>query len=285
MAALLLSCGCGTQADESGDGMFSKKSADSGASTVHTEVGAPLVRESAFPTGTGAPVEPVAASVTRFSVDGIPPDATLLPQSSEAGASAAFVAAATDTHPALAFVNVSSAGRTELWELSAKNTFARKRTAQFDAAQSSWTNYFVHDVAVLPGNLVLIGLRYREPRVKEGLFLYDTSADTFRNLAPFATSGRFFSVARPSANTALVVYATNNTRISPEQYYPAPTRVLLFSPRHPRGIAVLELAPKDGSVDRWTLNGRKLWIESTDNRERTAAHRFVWSLDLGKLLP
>jgi hypothetical protein len=280
--------GCSPQANETGNGMFSifkKKSANDESSTVHAEVGASLVRESAFPADTGVPIEPVAASVIQYSVDGVPPNATLKPKSLEAGTSAAFVAAATGTHPALAFVNVSSAGRTEIWELSAQNTFARQRTARFDAAQDSWTNYFVHDVAALPGELMLIGMRYREPRVKEALFLYDASADTFQNLAPFATSGRFFSVARPTADSALVVYATNNTRLAAEQYYPAPTRVVIFSPRHPRGITVLELAPKDGSVDRWALIGKKLWIESMDNRQRTTAHRFVWSVDLTRLLP
>jgi hypothetical protein len=280
--------GCSPQANESRNGMFSifkKKSSNEESSTVHAEVGAPLVRESVFPAEAGVPIEPVAASVSHYSVDGVPPNATLRPKSLEAGVSAAFVAAATDTRPALAFVNVSSAGRTELWELSSQNAFARQRIVQFAAAQGSWTNYFVHDIAMLPGELLLIGMRYREPRVKEALLLYDPSADTFQNLAPFATSGRFFSIARPTADSALVVYATNNTRLAAEQYYPAPTRAVLFSPRHPRGITVLELAPKDGSVDQWALIGGKLWIESMDNRQRTTAHKFVWSLDLTKLLP
>jgi len=288
VTTLLLCCSCGAQTNESGNDMFSifkKKSADNEASTVHAEVGAPLVRESTFPAEPGVPIEPVAASVTRFSVEGEPPTATLQSKLPRDGASEAFVVAAKDARPALAFVKVSSAGRTELWELSAQNAFVRQRTAQFDAAQGSWTNYFVHDVAVLPGDIVLVGLRYREPRVKDALFLYDAAANTFQNLAPFATSGRFFSVARPTADTVLVVYATNNTRLAAEQYYPAPTRVLLFSPQHPRGIAVLDLAPKDGSVDRWAVIGKKLWLESMDNRERTVRHNFVWSLDLSKLLP
>ncbi len=265
--------------------LFKKKKANEAVSTVHAEVGAPLVREATFSAAPGIPIEPVAGSVSTYSVDGVPPNAKLGPKSSEAGASSAFVAAASGSRPALAIVNVASDGRTELWELSPQNAFARQRAAQFDPAQASWTNYFAHDVAVLPGDLLLVGLRYREPRVKEALFLYDAAAGTFQNLAPFATSGRFFSVARPSAATALVLYATNNTRIAPERYYPAPTRVLLFSPRHARGITVLELAPQDGSVDRWTVTGRKLWIESTDNRDLTAPRKLVWSLDLAKLLP
>jgi hypothetical protein len=286
--AMLLICGCSTQTNESGNGMFSifkKKSADSETSTVHADVGAPLVRETTFPNESGLPIEPVAASVTRYSVDGVPPNATLHPPSPEASVSAAFVAAATNTQPALAFVNVNPPGRAELWELSAHNTFARQLAANFDAAQDSWVDYFVRDVAVLPGNLMLIGLRYSEPRIKEALFLFDASTNTLQRLSPFATSGRFFSIVRPTADTALVVYATNNTMLAAEQYYPAPTRVLLFSPHHPRGISVLDLATKDGSVERWALIGTTLWIESLDNRERTSAHRFVWSLDLSTLLP
>ncbi len=288
VACLLLGSACGTPANESENGMFSifkKKKADETPSTVHEDVGAALVRETAFPTTPGLPIEPVAGSVSRFSVDGVPPDAKLGPAPAGDAASAAYVAPAMPSLAALAVVKLSSEGRTELWELSPQNTFARQVAVQFDPGQASWTNYFPQDVAALPGGLVLIGMYYRVPRVEEGLFLYDRAAGTIRNLAPFATMGRFFNVARPSADTALVVYATKVTRLGLEQYYFAPTRVLLFSPRHPRGITVLELAPKDGSVDRWTVIGRKLWIESTDNRGRHDSHRFVWSLDLAKLLP
>jgi hypothetical protein len=283
----MLGSGCGTQANESGSGMFSifKKKAEETASVVHADVGAPLTRETSFPSTPGLSLEPVAASVTRYSLDGVPPNVTLGPHSGDNSDSAAYVAAATPKLPALAVLKLNTGGRTELWELGAKNELVREVKVRFDPAQDSWTNYFPQDVATLPGGLLLIGMYYRVPRVEEGLFLYDRAAGTIERLVPFATMGRFFNIVRPSADTAVVVYATKVTRLGMEQYYFAPTRVVLFSPRHPRGLNVLELAPKDGSVDRWTVIGRKLWIESTDNRGRGTPARFVWSLDLAKVLP
>lgn len=267
--------------------MFSifKKKADETVTVVNADVGAPLVRETAFPATAGLAIEPVYGSVTKYSVEGALPGAKLVPYEGDGSGSAAFVAAATPQLPALAVVKVGSAGRTELWEMSAQSTFARKLEVQFDPAQASWTNYYPQDVAVLPGGRLLIGIFYRTPRVEGGLFVYDRAAGTIERIAPFETMGRFFTIARPSADSAVVVYSTKVTRLAMEQYYFAPTRVLVFSPRHPRGLDVLELAPKDGSVDRWTIIGRKLWIESTDNRVTGKPARFVWSLDLAKLLP
>ena len=263
---------------------FKKKPAD--VSSVHPTVGATLTRAAAFPN----PIEPPALPVTcrRAAVEGVPPLAKLVDEHIEGQTSYAYIVS-NPGRPTLAAVNVTDKdGVVELWELSEQLEFVRKRAVRVDPEQSSWITYLFTDAACLPGDRLLLGIYFIAQQVKQALFVYDISNNTFTRLADVARDvddrERFFTAQPAAANASIVLYNTGQVRTAPEQYYNAFNHLVLFTPQHPTGLEILKLAAADGSVRRWTVIDKTLWLQATDRRDPRKPADFVWSLDLSKVL-
>lgn len=292
VVVLMVCAGCGAQSGESGGGgMFSFfRNKDSVPTVVDPTVGAQLVRQSAFPATPPAVIEPAVTCAQR-AVRGIPPQASLVDEAVPGVTTTAYVIDATSAHPPLALVNISgAAARVELWELSPDTapTFVRQRSVRLDPEQDQWASFLLADVACMPGGRLLLAVFYYAPQVKQALFLYDIATDSYTKIAgvvPFADNRRqFFDLQFTAPDQALLLYYTAATRIAPEVYYNAPAHLRVFTSQQPHGREVLKLGAADGTVERWAIIDRTVWLQTQDFRERKQPKAFIWSLDLRSLL-
>jgi len=270
--------------------LFKDKRAAQGETRVHPDAGATLARQSSFPSAQRS--VPVAPAVQVRALRGVPPKAELLDQPIPGETTSAYLVDGPGGQPPLAVVNISGArAHIEIWELKSagKPVFARSRPVRLDPEQDSWTSFLLSDVARLPGNRLLLAVFYYAPQVKQALFVYDVAAGSYTkiaNVVPYADNRqKFFEAQWVAPDTALVSYYTGRTRIAPEIYYNTPTHLRLFSPRYPQGIELLQLAAADGSVARWSVLDKTLWLESRDTRKPREPKTFAWSLSLENLLP
>lgn len=264
---------------------FKDKSAGKGATTVHSSVGATLKHEAAFP----AVTDTDSLACKLRALDGIPPNASLVDTAVPGQTTSAYVIDR-DSQPALALVNISGErAHIELWELApGKQTFARRRTVRLDPQQDTWSAYLLADVACLPGDRLLLAVFYYAPQVKQALFVYDMTGDTYAkiaNVVPFTDNRQKFFEAKPVApGTAAIMYYTGRERLAPEIYYNAPSHVRLMGTRELQGTEVLSLGAADGSIRRWAVIDNSLWLDTMDFRNRNKPTEFFWSLDLAAVL-
>jgi hypothetical protein len=286
--------GCGAQSEGSGSGgmfsLFKKKGPAAAVTTVHPDVGAPLVRQSTFP---AAPSSAEVRPPRELALKGDPPQASFVDDPIPEETTPAYIIDASAAHPPLAVVNVRSGQpRIEIWEVTSagKPAFVRKRAGRLDPQQDSWTIFFHSGVAELPANRLLLGVYYYAPQVKEALYVYDTVKDSYAKIAnvePHNTFDRqkFFEARAVAPNAVIVQYFTGRIRLAPEVYYNTPSHLRLFSPRYPDGVDVLRLSADDGSIERWAVIDKTLWVMSSDQRQRNKPKNFIWSLNLGNVLP
>lgn len=296
MAMLLFCAGCGAQPGPSENGgmfsFFKNKDSAKSVTTVHPDAGAQLVREKSLPpnfenSGASDPAPPLLA------LNGVPPQATLQAQRITGQTTSAWVAEAAQGRPRLALVNINAGRRPyiEVWEIGAgdKPSFTRKRNSTLDPEQESWSGLSLLGVAQLPQNRFLLGISYRVPQVKHALFVYDSASDSYTKLAnvvPHLVDRKLlFDAQAVAPNAVIVKYYTASIRLAPEVYYNTPTHLRLFSSRHPQGIELVKLSAEDGSVGRWTVIDKTLWLDAWDIREKHQPKALIWSLNLGKVLP
>jgi hypothetical protein len=279
--------------------------------SVHAAVGAPLVRESAWPRAFAPLVEPDWPPVRKLGVDAPPPAGVIGTHAGGEPPADAFLLPAAAGRPPLAFVNTyDTPRRCTLWELDAQATrFVRERPLAFDATQAAWLMFSAASVLALPDGQVLIHLSTRQPRIANLLFVHDGEGGAPRLLSgiePDASRGPPFAYVETlqvAPQAVLVLYRTGNERIGPQRYVNHHDHVLLFSPRHRDGLEILTLGLDDGAIRAWGMAGGTLWLEASDDRGGgggggggTLGHgpparggapppRFLWSLDLQRLLP
>jgi hypothetical protein len=289
----------GCQPDQAGDGgsdgmfgLFKGKAAKL-ASTVAPEVGAALKREAAFP----AQVPPLPAAdydhCKPLRIAGTPPQAKFVGEDFDGKTVSGYRVGAHAGKPPLALVNVSGLqSHLEIWELAsdADPRFTHQRSLQLDPQQATWAATRALDAACLPGDRLAIGLFYANPRTQHALLTYDIAANTFRKIGdavPDSSGGapdRLFETWPVTRDAAMVLWHSGEVRVKAEVYVRERDHLLLFSPRFPQGLEVLNLGLDDGNVERWAMVGRTLWLETVDARRIEKPAAFVWSLDLSKVL-
>jgi hypothetical protein len=294
---VLLCTGCGAQTDNAGsDGMFSffkNKGASKTVTTVHPDVAAPLVPQAKFTTA--QPAATLECTPKQLALDGLPPQGKFLAAPVPGQTKTAFVVEGSAGQPRLTFANVERPGgdlRFEVWELggsASQPTFARQRALQLDPKQASWSIFYLADVACLPGNRFLLAVGYHAPHAKHGLFVYDSASNSSTKLAdvqPYADNlDQLFDSQFVAPDAVIVHYFTDTIRLAADVYYNTPSRLRLFAPRYPQGVELLQLSAADGSVRRWSVIDKTLWIDALDYREKHKPKQLYWSLNLEHVLP
>jgi hypothetical protein len=273
-------------------GLFKGKAAPL-PSVVAPELGAQLHPETAFPAQ--APALPKAAydhcKPTR--VAGTLPQARFVETDTNERSVAAWRIAPRDGVPPLALVNISGLHpHVELWELGAEAvpSFVRQRDLQIDPGQQTWGVSHALDAACVPGERLVVGMAYANPRTQHALYLYDLRGNASRKLGDAVRDSstglpdRLFETWPVAPDSALVLWHSGEIRVKAEVYVRERDHFMLFSPRHPQGLEVLTLGLDDGNVERWAMVGRTLWLETVDARDIAKPKTFVWSIDLTKAL-
>jgi hypothetical protein len=296
LAALMLAiAGCSpqdasSQRSEGMFGLFKSKPAAGLTSTVAPEVGAALKRETAFTAAPSPLPSPAYNRCKPVGVFGDPPNATFRPTAIDGESSTGFLVAAHGSRPPLALVNrLTDKPAFEIWQMQpgAEQTFARQVPVSLTPEQSSWHSFVLAEAACMPGDQMLLAVSHRAPTPQKSLFLYDLATQRVKGLGriePDTSKGlpfRLFETWPVATNAALVLFHTEQLRLKAEVYAKKYDHLMLFSDRHPQGLAVLRLGLDDGNVRRWAMSGKTLWLETVDLRTNST---FVWSLDLSKLI-
>ncbi len=293
MAALLAACG-DASGDQKGGGMFGflkgGKEAPA-ASRVAPEVGAALVRQTAFPAAAVA-AAPAAGDCREVAVRGQPPAAALVDRFVPGESVLGFRVGAQGGVPPLVFFDVPGRQpRFELWELGpgATPAFVKPRPVQLGEAQARWAGFNLAAAGCLPGGRIALAVHYADPAPKDALYLYDGAAQQFRALGRLEPDAsrlplRYFDLLAAAPDAALLRYGSDGVRVAAETYARGREHLWLFSARHPQGLEVVDLALADGNVRRWGFVGKTLWLETEDLRTRGKGGAFVWSLDLSRVL-
>ncbi len=281
--------------DQKGGGMFgflkgSKETA--AASRVAHEVGTALAPQTAFPATTLHAPALAFGDCQEAAVRGQPPAASLTPTFVPGESVLGFRVGAQGGVPALVFFDVPGRQpRFELWELGAgaQPAFVKARPVQLGEAQARWAGFNLAAAACLPGGRIALAVHYADPTPKDALYVYDSAAQQYRALGRIEPDAsrlplRYFDVLAVTAEAALLRYGSDGVRIAAEVYARGREHLVLYSPRHPQGLEVLDLALADGNVRRWGMVGQTLWLQTEDLRARGKGGTFVWSLDLARAL-
>jgi hypothetical protein len=297
LCSLLLLCismtACAKEAPaQKGDsnmfGLFGSKKV---SSTVASEVGAALQRQTALPQQMPpAPVSGVAPCQLAH-IRGDFPAPQWVAEEVIGETRRVFRIPGAAGNPPLAILAGSEAKKqVQVWELSTDKVprFVKQRQAQLDPEQPGWTMSYPVAVSCLPGHQVALAVGFHTPRKRDGLFVYNVASNQFRRIdliEPERSNGppfTSFEVLAASPDATLVLYHTEAIRISADNFAYQFDHVLLFSPRFPNGLEVVKLAADDGNVRAWAMAGKTLWLQSQDKRKKV--QDFIWSLDLSKVL-
>lgn len=290
--------GCGDiEGDRKEDGMlglFKSRKAPV-LSRVAPEVGAPLVRQSAFPERVDELFDARGfGDCWEVAIEGRPPAATFVEDFAPGESVLGYRIGARDGVPPLALFDVEYGF--EVWELDDDgDLFVKARSVQLVEPPESWFMFHLVGGACLPGRRLALAVNYLESKPhtppKTALYVYDTRLQQFRLLAPRIEADfseglpySYFQLLAVGPSTALLHYGTDWVRVAAETYANSRDHLVLFSPRHPQGLKVLDLSLDDGNVRRWGTVGKTLWLETEDIRPRGQPARFVWSLDLSRVL-
>lgn len=284
VAAVLGGCGPAASNESGISSMFFGLFKSKYRTTVRPELGGALKRETAFP-AVQQPPAPAYPVVRNVSADAPPPGGTLANERRNRPPAEAFIVEGAAGRPAVALVNIyndrHSAG---FWEIEGTR-FGKARAATLDPSQPKWSMWSSEGVVALPAGRLLFHLKYRDPRPRDAVFLYDTATDRVRRLSevdPDWSRGlpfRYLDSLQVQPDVVLARYSSEKERIGQQNYVNHFEHLLLFSPRHPDGLEIVTLGLDDGHVRRWGMVGNRLWLETADDRADQAG-RFTWSLDL-----
>jgi hypothetical protein len=275
-------------------GLFKDKGGSALATTVAAETGASLVAETRFPAELPTAAAPAWGRCSLLAVEGQPPALQRAEQALPGQTQQAWrIDNLPGQTPLLLLNRREGAVRLEVWELADASALKtqRQRASPLDPEQGSWSSYRAQDVRCLPQQQLLVPLYYTRPAARHGLYVYDLRAQVFRRLAdrieanPLAgLPPRFVDVLPAGPEAALVLFHTDPVRLAAEVYINRYDHLVLFSPRHPQGLALLKLAVDKGNITRWVMNGAVLHLETIDPRERGRPVTYRWSLNLARVL-
>jgi len=259
-------------------------------SVVAPELRATLKHETAFPR---APSTTQDTRCVSARVDGEPPKARFVPPGFDGATHSALRVASKPGLPALGIVNLGGElRRPQFWELAsdADPSFVRQIPVSLDPAEASWSTARATQAGCLPGPLVALGLAYATGDTYQSVLVYDRADHSVRKLSDAvydASSGHPDSLLDTRAagtDRALLLFHTGELRLRAEVYLREYDHVLVFSPRHPRGLEVLKLGLDDGNVVEWLVLDKTLWLHAQDRRNENQPANFFWSLDLTSVL-
>lgn len=277
-------------------GLFKGKNDGGGgiSTRIAPETGAALVRETRFPAELPVATDGAWGRCSPMPVSGQPPALQRAEQAVPGQTQQGWRIDAQAGQPPLLLLNRRDGGvKLELWELADGSGLQalRQRTAPIDPEQARWTSHRAQEVRCLPQQQVLVSLYHTRPAARHGLYVYDLRANVFRRLSeriesdPFAgLPQRFIDVLPAGRDAAIALFHTDPERLAAEVYINRHDHLVLFSPRHPQGLALLTLGVDKGNIRRWALNGSVLHLETIDPRERSRPITYMWSLDLSRVL-
>lgn len=271
-------------------GLFrGSKPSRSTTTEVAAEADAVLVAATSFPATTPVPPKGEFGRCREIEIDGKPPAAKLLDEPIRGQTTTAYRIDGESGQPPLVLANIGDAHpRIELWELGQGNRFAAQRPILLEAAQQTWFGFLLQDAACLPQQRLLLAVFYNEPEPRDALYVYDIVGKTFTKLGRTNPDPqhlqRFFEVRAITNDSAIALYFSDVRRLGPERYLNQYNHLRLYSPRYPNGLALLKLGLDDGNIERWTIVGKTLWLDTIDARDVRQLKRFTWSLDLSKVL-
>ena len=286
-------CEANQSSEREGRGMFglfgSGKSSRSTTTEVAAEVGAELVAASSFPAE--LPPLPLGdfGSCRKLAIDGVPPTARLVDEPIRGKTTTAYRIDNISGQPPLVLANIrGSDPRIDLWELGDGERFALQRSLLLESAQPKWVGFLMRDAACLPQQRVLLAVSYTEPEPRDALYVYDIAGKMFTKLGRVDPDSRylhhFFEVRAIADDSAIAVYFSDVYRLGPERYLNQYNHLRLYSPRYPDGLALLKLGLDNGNIERWAIVGTTLWLDTVDARDARQPKKFMWSLDLSKVL-
>ena len=285
--------GChASAADGSGSGsLFGRDNNPKIVTVVHPEVGATLQRAAVFP-GQPSPVSTTTlGTVSEVAVAGRPPEAHFAASVVPGAATSAYLVEGVAGQPRLVLVNMSTAPMEfEIWELAAaaKDAFARQRKFEMAAEPGQWIARRVAGVASLPGHRLFVAVRYLGSKLRNAAYLYDIDRNLMIRVGAIepdtSDPDQYFETRLVGADALLVRFDSDNVRLAAERYANTRNHLVLYSRRFADGLEVLNLGIDDGSIRRWTVAGKTLWLETADPRQSGQQPAAILSLDLSKVL-
>lgn len=181
--------------------------------------------------------------------------------------------------------------RCELWKIDGEDTtrLSHQQSLRFEADQSRWIMYGAGDAIALPGERLLVQLRYFNPSPTDRAYVIDMQSGSVRSLGaiqpdwPAGLPFHYLDSLQLKSDTLLTIYRTDQIRMRAEHYVNRYDHLLLFSPRHPDGLEVARIGIDDGNVRAWRFVGQKLWLQTSDERG-SPPKKYNWSLDLSRIL-
>jgi hypothetical protein len=259
-------------------------------SSVAPELRAQLKPETSFP---HLPRRSSEAGCSEVHVEGQPPAAAFVAAHFSDATQSAFRIASSAGLPPLCIVNVrGERQRPQFWELAsdADPVFVRQIPVCLEAPGEQWVCGRAFDVVVLPGGLLGLGVGYSTGRPFQQVAVYDRRSGQLRKLADalsFSVAGssnEMLKALDAGADGVLLLYHTDELRLRAESYARQHDHIVLFSPRHPRGLEVLKLGLDDGNIIDWNLVDETLWMHTQDQRSPQQRIERFWSLNLASVL-
>lgn len=273
-------------------GLFKSKKTAQVVTGIHPGVGAALVAAAAFPDGATPATLAGASRCDKVAIEGKSPAARIVAAAVPGQTSSGYRASGLVGQPPLVFVNRPGKRPSfELWELGPQANFQNQRPVLLDPAQPQWAGYLLLGVDCLATGRLLAAVHYNQPEPRDALYLYDPAQNSFQRIGavePDTSAGlpyRYHETLAAGASASLVRYGSMAQRLAAEVYVNQLNHVLLVSARHPQGLELLRLSIADGNIRRWALQGRTLWLATSDERDARKPVHKVWSLDLSKVLP
>ncbi|HEX7636828.1 MAG TPA: hypothetical protein VF457_00400 [Burkholderiaceae bacterium] len=290
----LLMVGCepthSSASNDDGESMFFGLFKTKSPSNVNPQIGAALVREASFPRGEGAQPQPDYPAVRRASLTAPPPQGRISSTAIEQASANAYITR--ELPGASVLVNVyEPERRCELWKIDGEDTtrLSHQQSLRFEADQSRWIMYGAGDAIALPGERLLVQLRYFNPSPTDRAYVIDMQSGSVRSLGaiqpdwPAGLPFHYLDSLQLKSDTLLTIYRTDQIRMRAEHYVNRYDHLLLFSPRHPDGLEVARIGIDDGNVRAWRFVGQKLWLQTSDERG-SPPKKYNWSLDLSRIL-
>ncbi len=262
-------------------------------STVAPRVRATLNERGAMPRSEGQ-AQDTLCSTAR--VDGMPPSGRFVPSEFDGVTHSALRVRSAPGLPALGIVNVGAGiGRPLFWELAsnADPAFVREMPVMVDPSKGKWITGRAIQAAVLPGNLLAVGLAYFSGDSYQTVMLLDRVTHEARNLGDVTYGGAASDTVGGSSSLidtrfagvdrTLLMFHTGEMWLRDAHYAREYDHIVVFSPTHPQGLEVLELGIDDGNVAEWRVKDKVLWLTTLDPRLEKPKKRF-WSLDLSRVL-
>jgi hypothetical protein len=247
---------------------------------------------------TRGPTDNTGCTIAR--VDGTPPAARFDDDNfNERRTYDAFRVPGRDGLPPLAIVNGGDVARPRFWELDSdapNAAFVREVPVQLDPAEKGWIVARASDVGCLPGPWLILGLGYSTGRPFEYVAVFHRETHQVRKISDAVWAGHSIYEGMSGATGSLLdtrqvgpdvvalLYHTEEIRLRAEVYVRKHDHVMIFSPKYPQGIEVLQLGLDDGNATDWLVINKTLWLRTHDWRSTKDSEGMIWSLDLSAVL-